>query len=356
MEGIEFGPLQHHPEKIIPVAQIVHTPFRTATTQEEPIAKAAGQGLKNFAHWWNHSPMNTPLKVALLVAVAMFALFNGEWLVPAAVVLGTIYLVYLGARLVVLHRRSPATVAAPAATAHIQARSASEGLTWEQHGRLMLREKTAADHAGELTGSMLAAALVAGVLAVVMAAIGGESMDDSANPLAGPVWLWLMTMLGTWLVLGAGKCCEQKSGEMIKRRFGMLAAGLLFGAIAFASSKYLMVQISDGDFSRSLAGRGIVRGLYDTAGVPQLAAYLAYFGAVFLTIGWWKLCDPLRRTRLRIAPILVAVLVAWIWQLVIPFPQPWGFMLVAGIAIATQLSAPWLSREARTAAITRRTH
>jgi hypothetical protein len=51
---------------------------------------------------------------------------------------------------------------------------------------------------------------------------------------------------------------------------------------------------------------------------------------------------------------LLSVLAAWVWYLAIPFPQPWGFMLVASIAIATQLSAPWLSPAARTAAIVRR--
>ena len=53
---------------------------------------------------------------------------------------------------------------------------------------MLLCEKTAGDHVGELTGSMLAAALTAGILTVVMTAIGGKSMDDSANPLAGPAW------------------------------------------------------------------------------------------------------------------------------------------------------------------------
>jgi hypothetical protein len=94
--------------------------------------------------------------------------------------------------------------------------------------------------------------------------------------------------------------------------------------------------------------------LYDSSGDPTLAAYMAYFGAIFLTIGWWKQSDPLRSSRLKIAPILLGVLAAWVWQLVLPFPQPWGFMLVAGIAIATQLSAPWLSPAYRTAAISKR--
>jgi hypothetical protein len=90
-----------------------------------------------------------------------------------------------------------------------------------------------------------------------------------------------------------------------------------------------------------------------SAGAPAFPAFLAYFGVVFLTIGWWKQCDPLRSSRLRIAPILITVLAAWIWLPILPFPQPWGFMLVAAISIATQLSAPWLSPAQRTAAMAR---
>src|SRR5262245_60937972 len=47
MEGIEFGPLQLHADKGIALAEVVHTPIQPATSDEEPIAKAAAQGLKN---------------------------------------------------------------------------------------------------------------------------------------------------------------------------------------------------------------------------------------------------------------------------------------------------------------------
>jgi hypothetical protein len=220
---------------------------------------------------------------------------------------------------------------------------------------MLLCEKTAGDHVGELTGSMLAAALLAGMLAVIMTGIGGESMDDSANPLAGPTWFWLMTTVGSWLVLGAGKWCERTSGQRIARRLGMLALGLAFGAIAFGTSQYLMVKLGEGAIDRGMPAVQIAQGMmYESSGAPKLPAFLAYFAAVFLTIGWWKQCDPLRSSRLKIAPILITVLAAWLWQLVFPFPQPWGFMLVAAISVATQLSSPWLSPAQRAAAIARR--
>jgi hypothetical protein len=197
---------------------------------------------------------------------------------------------------------------------------------------------------------MVGSAAIAAILAVVLTVIGGDSMRDSTNELAGPMWLWLMTTAGTWLTLGAGKLCERTSGESwLKRRGGMLLLGLALGAIAFFSSQFLMVKLGTVH-----GGPPAARELYDSSGAPMLAAFLAYFGAVFFTIGWWKQSDPLRSSRLKIAPILLTVLAAWIWQLVFPFPQPWGFMLVAAISIATQLSAPWVSPAARTAAIARR--
>ena len=60
---------------------------------------------------------------------------------------------------------------------------------------------------------------------------------QSPDPLAGPLWLWLTTTIGSWLVLFAGKTCERSRGEMIKRRLGMLALGLAFAAVAYLISQ-----------------------------------------------------------------------------------------------------------------------
>src|SRR2546423_7008020 len=74
-EGIEFGPLQIHPDNAAPYAEIASANVRgplvgqhwqdASATQasEEPIAKAVREGLKNFGHCWNHGPLNTPLKL-----------------------------------------------------------------------------------------------------------------------------------------------------------------------------------------------------------------------------------------------------------------------------------------------------
>jgi hypothetical protein len=325
-----------------------------AALPPEPIAAVARQAAGQFGHWWHHGPLTLPMKFVILIAAVMIATTNGHGLVAAAVTLGCLYLAYFGVRMLTLSMAGyplpPPAHPFPSRPVHRGAPPVRQPtISWEEQGRMLLREKTGGDLVGELAGSMLGAAVVAGVLAVVMTAIGGHAMQHSADWRSGPAWLWLMTTVGAWLVLAVGKCCERTSGEVAPRRFMMLIAGLVFGGLAFLASDYLMVALDQPHALR----RGPFRGLYRGEMAPG-ALFLTYFGAVFFTLRWWKQADPLRSSRLRMAPVLLAVLVAWLWQLAFPFPQPWGFMLVAGISIATQLSAPWLSKEQRTAALVRR--
>jgi serine/threonine protein kinase len=348
---IKLGPLQEKPvDAILAKANGKKAPaLRPIRQPDEPIARACRHGWERLAHWWNHGPMTTPLKIGLLVVLAIVAIFNGPWLMAGAVILGSIYLVYLGIRLLTQALRTPA---APTAVAALDVRQTGwHPQAWEQQGRAVLGMKTGGDRVGELTGSMLAAAAIAMVLTVVMTAIGGESLDNSPNSFAGPAWLWLMTTVGSWLVLAAGKFCERTSGDMMRRRFGMLVLGLVFGAIAFASSEYLMVKFQDGIAMQSPLGNELARHMFTSSGAPKLASFLTYFGLIFLSIGWWKQTDPLRTSRLRIGPILVVIFAAWAWWFLLGFPQPWGFLLVAAIAITVQLSAPWLSPQERTAGL-----
>ncbi len=379
MEGIVLGPLVHHPEKVVEryaeVVQNAVPAYAADMTSEEPIAKAVRKAAGDFGRWWNTGPMNTPLKIGLLLGAAVFAIFNGPWLVAASIFLGSVYLVYLGIRLIVqsVGQQQVAMMPQPVPPQPVMPQYASipvpvrpvvpqpvmpqpaatlprspgwHMVSSEQRQQL-LSQKTVADHAAELSGSMLWSAIVAAVLTVVMSVVGGDALTKSAEWRVGPAWFWLMTTVGTWLVLLAGKQCERGKGELGKRRFGMLILGLIFGAIAFTTSDFLLVDL--GSAGKVMRGPDFIKDLYNSTGEPRLTAFLAYFGALFMTIGWWKLCDPLRSSRLRIAPILLAVMAAWIWQMFLPFPQPWGFMLVASIAIATQLSAPWISPAERMA-------
>ena len=102
--------------------------LRPIRQPDEPIARACRHGWERLAHWWNHGPMTTPLKIGLLVVLAIVAIFNGPWLMAGAVVLGSIYLVYLGIRLLTQALRAPAAPTAIAALDAPQHRLASASL------------------------------------------------------------------------------------------------------------------------------------------------------------------------------------------------------------------------------------
>jgi hypothetical protein len=337
MEGIEFGPLVEHSEKAV-AQPVVQPPVTTPIAHVSPAsANTSGQ----------IGALSTPIKVALLVGAAVVAGFQGAWLLSCAALLACVYVVYLGFRMVTLPVSIGRSAFQGAATGQLETRVSAIPISravLEQTGRQMLREKTTADQVGELTGSMLSAAAIAVVLAIGMSALGDELVWSSASEAAGPFWLWLMTTLGSWLVLVAGKWSERGTRHVVQRRLVMLALGLVFGLVAYATSQHLMVSFGEGSIDRGIRVTRLAEGMYEANGMPKLQAFMCYFAAVFATLGWWKQCDPLRSWRIKITPILVAILAAWVWHLMWPFPQPWGFMLVGAISIATQLSAPRLSR------------
>lgn len=347
---MQFGPMkqsQHKSQNEGNVrAKIIPTAISTPATQPvtEPIAKAVVAGGNGFVNWWNQGSLNTPVKVALILAVAVLAAVNSFWLVPVLVALGCVYVLYLGVRMLALAgQTAPAPL--PPVTAHPQRRQ----VTVEQQGRQTLGMKTLGDRVGELSGSMLASALICAILSLVMLIVNSEDLHRGGiSTWNFYAWLALTTTAGSWIALAAGKFWEPRAGEQWKRRFVQLVLGLGLATFAFATSQVLMIGTSAGHafdaraISESLASPSMYNGR-----VPGLTAFLAYFGAVFATIGWWKQTDPLRSSRLQVGSLAVTLLAAFLWSLAWPFPQPWGVMIAGAISIAVQLSASWFTPQDR---------
>ena len=128
------------------------------------------------------------------------------------------------------------------------------------------------------------------------------------------------------------------------RRFVMLVMGLVFGAATFGLFDWLSIRLPfDPSFDTVGPAHELQRSFFGPDGSPHLIAFLAYFGFLFVIPRWWRQADPLRSTRLSIWHTGVALFWALILTVFWPFPQPWGLMLTATIAIAVQLSSPWLS-------------
>jgi hypothetical protein len=204
----------------------------------------------------------------------------------------------------------------------------------------------------ELVGSMVVSGLVSLLVALVMILVRG-AWTGGGGPIEPNqyAWLALSAIVGCWGVLIPAKLWQGGAEDATLRRFTMLSIGLAVGAAIYAIHSALLVSLPyemwpfrEWRFSHSW------HGFYSDYGAPTIYAFLAYFGIVFFIPRWWRLADPLRRSRLAIWATAFDIGAAGIANLVLPFPQPWGFLLVATVSIAVQMSSTWIPWANRTRA------
>ncbi len=78
--------------------------------------------------------------------------------------------------------------------------------------------------------------------------------------------------------------------------------------------------------------------------LPPMLVSASYFAAVFAIPRWWHLADS--RRGLRFNPWLAIVPGFWAWfvSVIWHFPQPWGILFTAPVAILVQIASPWEDR------------
>lgn len=357
--------------------------------EEEPVARALQAATQRVRVLWQgfwHNPhWPKPLKVLLLTGVLVLVAAHLGWLIPLVAVPAAAYVLYLGMRWLVLaftpegdralphmpaeppvvpaeiveQRRPPSPAVhppdgapppgtAPRAAPAWDGRYGLRRMPWRdpRAGDEPLRRQLAArpplEQLAETAAALLTAAFIAAVVTVTLTLVGGPALLRSDEPLVGPAWLWLVTTLGSWGLLLLNCCWQRTEEEHSLRHLQALVLGLGLGMVAWAAATYGLVHLSAGLRPYHLRGEWI-DWMYDTWGHPRWAAFAAYFGAIFVSVRWWRYGDPLRRRRLHLGAVLWAVLAAWLWNLLWPFPQPWGFFVAGGICLTMQLAAPWLS-------------
>jgi hypothetical protein len=190
----------------------------------------------------------------------------------------------------------------------------------------------------QLVGSLLLSSLVCAVVGLVIMLLRGKSPD----PL-NYTWLATSAVLGSWAILIPAKLWEGTRGDAVLRRFVMLMVGLGLSVASYGIATWLALPLRYESRMGDIPAMGIEENFFDSFGAPRMVAFLAYFGFLFVIVRWWRLADPLRSTRLSLwytaGALLCSFVVGFFW----PFPQPWGWMLTATIAIAVQLSSPWLT-------------
>ncbi len=204
--------------------------------------------------------------------------------------------------------------------------------------------KSGRERLAELIGSMLGGAAVAITMCVVMMLLNCYRAGSVPPP---QLWAWLnlVSIVGTWAVIVPSKFWEGSRGETLVRRFVLMAVGLMVGAFASGVAVLLKVQLPY-DLKLSQPHNYVLHGFY-ADGVPLLMAYMACFGTLFLAVRWWRLADPLRKTRLSLWSMIFCVVMAWLVATLWQFPQPWLMMVSCAVCVSAQLASPWLHQRRR---------
>jgi hypothetical protein len=205
--------------------------------------------------------------------------------------------------------------------------------------------KPVRERMADLLGSMILAAAIGAIMSVVVVLLRGDAT------IAREQYAWLagVSVLGSWAVLIPSKLWEGTPGDQTLRRVTMLVMGLLVGAAAYLAADTLMVPFGDSPRFHVAEGQPVAGKFYDVKGAPLMQAYLAYFGALFVLVRWWKQADPLRCTRLSLWATGLSVLAAGVVDAIWTFPQPWGLMVAAIISVSVQLVSPFAAPHERAA-------
>ena len=357
--------------------QAMPQPSPKPADDEEPILKAVRE---SFSTVWNAiDRLGNPLKVIVLIAVFVLLIESTPLWIPWVLTAGFVYGGYRLARAIFLGGSATATVASageavatdtpnartaqatPVAAANPPSMKESATKPYRQPRRKRrirrrhpvvpaMPVKPARERLGDLLGSMVFAALIVSLVSV-LATVMLDGVGGDHFAVARFAWTALVGTVGTWAILIPAKFWEGRKGDPTMRRFVLLLSGLIVGLFAAAMLSGLMLDLPhDGDWSiaRDIEIFEPHGALSDAAGQPTVFGAMAYFGVLLLAVRWWKMADPLRRTRLSIWSVFVCGLFAYMIPAVgVAFPQPWGVIVAVAVAVAVQMSSPWASSEDR---------
>ena len=304
------------------------------------------ESLADLSCWWQALDQSPGAKVFLALVAGFVLLVNTGWLLPLLSFIAVFYVPYYIIRHMVLHVSQQPTYAEAQRIATVVGAPSRPytKVQWRSHMRTDLRAKRSIHRVAELNTSWIAATFTTIGLMLGAGVIGLRSGPVDPTSLAPYGWMAMVVLLASLGILGMGKLWEREDGEALPRRLALAGLGAGVGVAAFSLNEFLMLPMDDG-LRRDIGATGLPQAFYHD-GKPVATALMAHFALLFGLLRWWKPVDPLRRTRLSLWSVAVAVVGEWVVHQVLPIPQPAGMMIAGGIAIAIQMSAPWINPKA----------
>jgi len=308
----------------------------------EPFARFLVIQIHEVSDWWESDKIGPLSRAGIIIGAAIFLLANFIWIAPFGLIAAILYGLYY-----VL--AGPFEAAQPDLPDGSQwGDGSSHAMSYESDAhvaRRRLANRTLAERCGELTGSLLLAGVCCVIFSLVATLLCGVNLTGgSGEAWSFFAWTCVVATCSCWTILVVTKTWEGQEADSVLRRFALLTAGLVVGGVAYASSFALSVSLGNSPLSGQAALSFIYpSSLYTGNYEPLLPVFLLQFAGMFAFSRWWMKTDPLRQTRFRPAFTLMAVLFA----LCLPLPQPWGVLFAATVSVSVQLAASWLSKSAR---------
>ncbi len=346
---------------------------------EEPIWKAIRNGADFLRRRW-HGEGVKPLpwfqKALLVLALVLSVLWFSQDAFGIGIQVLIVYCIYYvvwtsfiqptarrraqesaslahGAAVPGADRRAEAHTAAWPTNAEVKATAAAKPVSlrrpvrpsWRERAHQQLAAKSLRERISEMVGSMLLAAVFAAIAACVGPLL--SSQQPGSENFALYLWLATVGTIGSWAVIVPSKIAEGRIEDQAPMRLTLLLLGAVVGVLAWSLASLLLLNVpSWGDpvsIDRGLLSNEMLK--WPKSGTDMNispAYYIAYFAFLFLLPRWWRQTEFTRNGRMSLWWVLVCVGWAWLLHFFWWFPQPAGMMVAGVIAIATQLSSPWM--------------
>ena len=325
---IQFGPVRHG-----------ETPHRLMVLNpdtEGPVTRLLGGRFPEFADWWNSGKVILPVKVALLALTVWIALTQTHWLIPTTLSVGVVYLLYY--TLFPLYSRGSGALSK--LLLEREARRAQRLLV-----RKWIATRPEIDRFTEVIGSLLGGAIACIVLNFFGLVLSGQLLDPSLHAWSQYLWLTISAIACCWTALLAGKFWESHDESFGFRQMTMFLAGFGIGLLSYGVARVLHTDLpSLALIENQAAGQDAV-----VTRFAALPACLLFFSIIFGVLRWWRMADPVRRTRVSIWSVGLCMVWAIALCRVFNLPAISGCILAFTVSMSIQFASPWLHPDRRVA-------
>ena len=186
---------------------------------------------------------------------------------------------------------------------------------------------------------------VALILSIVFLSLTNPNGAFDAIMIAPFVWIFSLIVISALSLTALSTLLQSREDEDYSGAVVFVSLGVFLGAVAFLVHRYLLLEV-DFKINRDVDATSLPMMFYPQ-NAPSIWAFVSHFATLFLIVRWVKCIDPIRRHKLRIWYVLVAVISEWVVQQFLPIAQPSGMFFAAGLSITLQLSSPWIPNSER---------